>query len=119
MANPQLNSSQLEQANKEINRIRKDIDRLAKNDPDLIFAFRRKIQRTLMHDERGKPVERRKLKDTMWKKQRGLCAICKEELPEKYTELDRYVAKKGYVEGNVRLVHRECHIKSQSEKGYK
>ena len=72
-----------------------------------------------MYDERGKPAQRGKLKNFMWKKQKGVCSICKKELPMKDIELDRFEAIKGYVEENVRLIHHDCHLKSQAEKGYK
>ena len=119
MANPQLNEKQLEIARKLLIKIRKDIARLAKDDTSLIFAFNRHIRKRLEFDERGTPVVRRKIKNLMWKRQKGMCAICKKELPEKYTELDRFDAKAGYIETNVQLVHHECHINSQAEKGYK
>ena len=76
------------------------------------FAFRRKIRKELMYDERGKPVQRRKLKDLMWKKQKGICPECGRELPLKYAVLDR-------VEENVRLICPDCDKKIQQERGYK
>jgi len=55
----------------------------------LRFAYRRKIMKELGYDERGKPGERAKLKALKWGQQSGKCAHCGEELPIKYSELDR------------------------------
>jgi len=32
--------------------------------------------------------------------------------------LDRLVASKGYTKENTRLIHQECDVKQQREKGY-
>lgn len=64
-------------------------------------------------------MERKKLKDKMWKKQKGICPLCKQELPEKGAVLDRREAIKGYNEENVRLICPTCDTKIQEEKGYK
>ena len=61
---------------------------------------------------------RRKLKDLKWKEQRGACAICGKDLPEKYTVLDRLVAAVGYTKENTRLIHQECDVTHQASKGY-
>ena len=71
-----------------------------------------------MHDERGKPMQRRKLQILMWNKQKGKCAICRRLLKIKGAELDRKSAPKGYVEENVRLVHHLCHRKDQARKNF-
>jgi len=119
MPNPQLNEIQLKQANILLDKIRKEIKTLAGNDTELIFAFRRKIRKMLMYDERGTPITRRKLKDLMWKRQKGICPVCKKELPEKYAVLDRFKAIKGYTEENVRLICSDCDKKIQEDRGYK
>jgi len=119
MTNPQLNEIQLIQAHKLIAKIKKEIDMLAKNNPEAIFAFRRKIYKELMYDERNKPMERKKLKDKMRKKQKGICPTCKQGLPEKGAVLDRTEAIKGYVEKNVRLLCPECDKKIQEARRFK
>ena len=119
MSNPQLKKPQLKQAKELLDEIRDKIKALADNDHSLIFAFRRKIRKELMYDERGKPVQRRKLKDLMWKKQKGICPDCRKELPLKYGVLDRTEAIKGYIEENVELICPDCDKKRQQERGYR
>lgn len=94
------------------------ITEAADGDEDRLWALRRKIAKELVYIERSRPGDRAKLKKLMRSKQNGLCALCGLHLPEKGSELDRFVAKLGYVESNVRLVHHECHIKDQAAKGY-
>lgn len=119
MPNPQLNKTQIIQAHSLLDKIREEIKVLASNDPKLIFAFRKKIRKELTYDERSKPSVRKKLKELMWKKQKGVCTLCRNELPLRYTVLDRTEAIKGYVEKNVRLIHSDCDRKVQEERGYK
>ena len=83
-----------------------------------MFAYRRKLFKELTYDERGKPMARRKLKDQKWKQQRGICAVCKRELPEKYAVLDRLNASDGYTAENTRLIHQQCDVEQQELKGY-
>jgi hypothetical protein len=82
--------------------------------------LRRKIAKTLIYQERGNPVHRRNLKRQKYAAQNGLCAICGQALPENghYAELDRLKAREGYTSENTRLVHHQCHIADQQEKGY-
>ena len=120
MENPRLNPVQLEKAKILLQKIRKEITKLSRGDANLIFAYKKKIRKELTYDERGNPAHRRNLKEQMWLKQQGFCAICKKKLTLKYSELDRHYAPRGYVENNnVRLVHHQCHIKDQKKKGYK
>jgi ssDNA-binding Zn-finger/Zn-ribbon topoisomerase 1 len=84
----------------------------------LLFALRRKIVKELGYDERSKPMVRRALKRKMHKKQNGICPLCNEALPERYSVLDRFKAVDGYVEANVRLICAECDAKVQNERGY-
>lgn len=84
-----------------------------------MWAFRRKVFKELTYDERGKPMERRKLKEAKWKSQRGICPACNGSLPEKYCVLDRLEAMKGYTSENTRLLCSSCDSRLQSEKGYK
>src|SRR3990170_6413755 len=78
------------------------IEAMSHGDKELLFAYRRKVFKELTYDERSKPNVRRKLKDQKWKEQRGLCAICGLELPERYTVLDRLNAAGGYIKENTR-----------------
>lgn len=118
MANRNLDPEELDQANTLLDEIRTKLDILSKGDKELLFAFRRKIYKELTYDERNKPMIRRKLKDQKWKEQRGLCAICGKDLPERYVILDRLNAVDGYTKENTRLIHQECDIKYQQKKGY-
>ena len=36
----------------------------------------------------------------------------------RYAQLDRLKAQEGYTSENTRLVHHQCHIADQQEKGY-
>ena len=91
---------------------------LAGDDPEILFALRRRSFTRLMHLERGTPAHRTKLKAEKWKAQEGLCAMCKEPMPQKGSELDRHIAWKGYTPENTRLVHHDCHIEDQRRKGF-
>lgn len=119
MANPQLNKEQQIKASKLIDQIRESIITLADNNPELIFAFNRKVSKMLVYDERSSPYERRKLKKIMRLKQHNICPICSKELPSTYSVLDRNEALKGYTEDNVKLICEDCDRKIQKERGYK
>lgn len=119
MANPQLSQAQFSKANKLLNKIRKEMKKLASNNPELIFAFRRKIYKELTYDERSKPARRKKLKKKIWKKQAGHCFKCKKKLPKNSGVLDRLRAIDGYTEKNVRLICPRCDRKIQEKRGYK
>jgi hypothetical protein len=88
-------------------------------DPLLLFAYRRKVIKELSYDERGKPVARAKLKWMKWGQQNDKCAHCEEDMPLKYSELDRKNAADGYTPENTELVHAKCHQARQAAKGYK
>ncbi|MBI1749946.1 MAG: hypothetical protein HYR59_04720 [Acidobacteria bacterium] len=113
-----LSTEQLEKARALLDEVREKLKALSGGDKELLFAYRRKLSKELTYDERSKPMVRRKLKDQKWKQQRGLCAICKEQLPEKYTVLDRLNASAGYSSENTRLVHQKCDLAHQESKGY-
>jgi len=119
MPNPQLNKDQLKQAHRLIEKVKKEIEKLAQNDPEVVFAFRRKVYKELMYEKRGKPVERKKLKEKMWKKQKGICPLCKQKLLERGVVLDRTRAIEGYKEGNVRLICPDCDRKVQETRGFR
>ena len=82
------------------------------------WALRRFVYTRLMHEERGKPMQRRVLKLNKMISQRGLCFDCGAELPKRGAELDRIQAMEGYTEENTHLVCHECHRKSQEERGF-
>jgi DNA repair exonuclease SbcCD ATPase subunit len=97
---------------------RAKVDALAGDDADLRFAYNRKLWKELMHDERSKPAARKKLKALKRKEQGGLCPVCGEPLPEKYTVIDRYDAAKGYTQANTRLLCTPCDSRIQQERHY-
>ena len=115
---PELSKRDLEAVKPILDLLREQLSALAECDALRLHSLRRYVAKRLEFDERGTPAQRRKLKDLMWKRQRGTCADCGEELPESETELDRIVAHLGYVKDNVRLVHHACHRKSQAEKKF-
>lgn len=101
-----------------LNEIRERLTVASGGDAELLHQMRRYIAKRLEFDERGTPMQRRKLKDQKWKRQRGLCAMCACELPERGAELDRFKAIHGYTDENTRLVCHQCHRKSQEEKNF-
>jgi hypothetical protein len=118
MPNRNLNSDELKRANELLTDIRKRLINLAAGDPNLLFAYRRKVAKELGYDERGKPGTRSKLKALKWGQQDGKCAHCGNKLPLKYSELDRKNASDGYTEENTELVHAKCHEVRQEAKRY-
>jgi len=118
MANRNLSAEDLKHANELLKDIRSRLDGLAGGDPLLRFAYRRKVVKELSYDERGKPGARGKLKALKWGLQSRLCAHCREEMPLKYSELDRKSAVDGYTVENTELVHAQCHQARQAAKGY-
>jgi hypothetical protein len=97
---------------------RNRLDKLSASDPELLFALRRRLIVKLTHDERGTPAHRNRIKRLKRVEQKGICALCPDELPLKYAELDRLNASAGYTMENTRLVHHDCHIKDQKQKAY-
>lgn len=118
MANRILSNSELMLAKQLLEEIRLRLEALSGGDPELLFAYRRKVAKQLVYDERSGPMVRRRLKVEKRKQQGGLCACCQIELPDKYTVLDRFVASKGYVADNTRLVCEACDRKIQAERRY-
>lgn len=118
MANRRLTAEELIKARALLDEVRGKLVALSGEDKELLFAYRRKIYKELGYDERSKPTVRRALKDKKWKEQRGLCALCKKELPATYTVLDRLNAVDGYTVENTRLIHRDCDVSHQKSKGY-
>jgi hypothetical protein len=99
--------------------LRGQIAAIAGEDRERLFQVRRYILKRLEFDERGTPTQRRKLKDAKRKMQRGLCAVCHCDLPERGAELDRFKAVDGYTAGNTQLVCRGCHQKAEEERGFR
>lgn len=118
MPNRQLLQEELANAWSLIDGIREKLVTLSGGDRELLFAYRRKVYKELVFDERGKPMDRRALKKKKWHEQRGLCAICNKELPRSYTVLDRFMAVDGYTVANTRLIHHACDVDAQRSKGY-
>jgi len=118
MPNRNLSADELKRANELLAVIRERLVLLAAGDPLLLFAYRRKIVKELGYDERGKLGARGKLKALKWGQQGGKCAHCGEELPLKYSELDRKDAADGYTVENTELVHAKCHQLRQAAKCY-
>lgn len=118
MTNRRLTSDELQKANLLLKSIRVLLNDLAGEDRALLFAYRRKIAKELIYDERGKPMLRKVLKLKKMLSQNGICAECLNKLPKRGAELDRINGMEGYTEANTRLVHHECHVKSQEEKGF-
>ena len=62
MPNRILTTDELQKANTLLKRIRTKLLSLAGDDAGLLFAYRRKIAKQLVYDERNNPMVRRKLK---------------------------------------------------------
>lgn len=118
MPNRRLDDNELARANGLLGDIRRQLAELSSGDKELLFAYRRKVAKELMYDERSKPMVTRALKNKMRKKQEGVCALCEEALPPTYCVLDRFKAVDGYVEANVRLICQSCDTAVQKERAY-
>ena len=118
MANRNLTKGELEYALELLAEVRARLTELSGGDPDLLFAYRRKIAKELQYDERKKPMARRSLKNRKWVAQDRLCAHCRKEMPLKYSHLDRKNAANGYTDENTELVHAGCHHERQAAKRY-
>ncbi|MBZ2687281.1 hypothetical protein IPS56_04185 [Xanthomonas perforans] len=118
MANPRLTPDQLDLARTLRDEVRARLVNLSSGDKELLFAYRRKVYKELMHDERSKPMVRRRLKQLKMKEQQGLCPLCRELLPERGAVLDRARAINGYTLQNTRLIHDACDVAHQSAKRY-
>lgn len=116
--NRQLSDQEREVAKDLLLQLRKGMTIAAKEDREYAWALRRYIYTRLIHDERGNPTERKKLKFKKMVEQEAKCAECGEKLPEKGSELDRFDAMKGYTSENTRLVCHSCHRSMQAKKGF-
>lgn len=99
--------------------VRNRLEALSGGDPDLMWALRRKLYKTLTYDERDNPTNRRILKQVKRAVQKNKCPNCGKELPKKNAVLDRFEAMRGYTEENTRLICPECNVSIQEERGYK
>ncbi|UDL95525.1 HNH endonuclease [Lichenihabitans sp. PAMC28606] len=118
MPSRKLTKHEAEQADAILERVKADITREAGDDPVLLFALRRRTFIRLMYWERSTPAERRKLQKLKYAEQDSKCAICGEEMEMVGSELDRFDPVLGYNPLNVQLVHHECHVADQADKGY-
>jgi hypothetical protein len=98
--------------------VRARLSDLSGGDKELLFAYRRKVCKELMHDERSKPMARRRLKQLKMKEQEGFCPLCNEHLPERGAVLDRARAVDGCTPENTRLIHAACDAAHQAAKRY-
>jgi hypothetical protein len=119
MTNRRLSKEELVKANDLLASVRARLAELSAGDRELRFAYNRKIAKELTYDERGKPIERRKVKREKWEEQGRKCAECGKDLAFAYSVADRLNAVDRYTKGNVRLIHAECDYKAQAAKGYK
>jgi hypothetical protein len=99
-------------------KLRAELLEASDGNEEILFSMKRYIAKRLEFDERGTPTQRRKLKDQKLKSQHGLCAVCKDKLPETGSELDRFRAIDGYTAHNTQLVCHACHHKVQEERGF-
>jgi len=102
-----------------ISEVRTRLFDLSQGDEGLLWALRRKLTKELGYAERGKPMQRKMLKLKKMVAQKGLCYICKSELPEKNSVLDRIEAMNGYTAENTRLICTQCDCQLQEQRGYK
>lgn len=98
---PHLTDKQLTTVREILDRVRAELATLAGDDQNTLHHARRHLMKRLEFDERGRPGDRKDLKLTLMAKQQGKCAICREQLPTKGSELDRKDAVLGYIEGTV------------------
>ncbi len=113
MPNRNLTPKQLVKANALLDEIRAQLKKLSRGDPELLFAYRRKVAKELQYDERSKPAVRKNVKAARRLLQDGLCTICEKPLPEKYAVLDRLKASLGYTVENTQLIHATCDTQMQ------
>jgi len=119
MPNRTLTQDELEKARALLADIRQRLVALSEGDPDLLFAYRRKVGKELTYDERSSPAARKRLKRLKRAEQAGKCALCPDPLPRTHTVLDRYVAAAGYTPENTRLICQPCDRAAQEAKGYR
>lgn len=116
-----LSKDEIEIARCILDDIRAKLISISADDPELLFAFRRKIYKELHYDERSKPRARTRLKRAKYKEQNGICTHCGNQLPDKglYAVLDRNINFDGYTIENTDLIHSECDQEIQRKRRYK
>jgi rubrerythrin len=119
VSNRNLTAEELKRANELLGEITLRMRELANGDPELLFAYRRKVAKELTYQERGKPMHRRELKARKREEQGELCARCSEPLPNRGAILDRIEAMKGYTPENTRLLCPICDTATQAEREYR
>jgi hypothetical protein len=90
---------------------------LSGGDKELLFAYRRKVYKELMHDERSKPMVRRRLKQLKMKEREGLCPLQRAPARARGGS-GPYRAVDGYTPEKTRLIHAACDVGHQAVKGY-
>jgi len=115
-----LSTTELEKARQLIEEVRLSLKSLSEGDQELLFAYRRKLAKELMYDERSKPAQRKSLKRRKLIAQDGKCAVCHQPLPPAGlgSVLDRLTAMEGYTDKNTRLLCRDCDLQIQRERAY-
>lgn len=119
MPNRRLTSDERQRANALLADIRERLKALAGDDVDLLFAYRRKVFKELVYDERDTPMARRRLKLLKRKEQDGRCFHCQQPLPDSHCVLDRVSAPLGYTSANTHLICQPCDRRIQQERGYR
>jgi 5-methylcytosine-specific restriction endonuclease McrA len=104
-----------------LQQVRSSLDSLSAGDPELLFAYRRRVAKGLTYDERSTPAKRKSLKRRKLISQEGKCAQCGQSLPPAAlgAVLDRLNAMDGYTDANTQLLCRECDLKAQRERSFR
>jgi 5-methylcytosine-specific restriction endonuclease McrA len=115
-----LTAEELEKARALVLQVRASLEGLSGGEAELLFAYRRKVAKELMYDERSSPSKRKSLKRRKLISQEGRCALCGEPLPPAGlgSVLDRINAMDGYTDANTRLLCRDCDLKTQRERAF-
>lgn len=95
MANRTLDAAQRSLADQLLLALREQLKALSGGDPELLFAFRRKMAKELSYDER-----RRASSST------------------RSSVLDRFVESAGDTPENTRLICQSCDTETQASRGY-
>ena len=115
-----LDGEELKKAAKFLKSIRVKLESLSGRDPNLLFAYRRKICRELKSDEGGKFAERKLLRAQKLILQHFKCANpkCRKDLRTVEAEMHRFDAPLGYTLENTQVLCRNCHRKQQAARAF-